>query len=106
MGLTFDWDYDKREVHLSLPGYFPKALHRFQHQAPKQSQQQPHKHNIPNYGAKQQYAEIESDEPILGNNDQKYIQQVLDTFLFYAQEVASTMLVTLSAIPSEQSSPT
>ena len=106
VGLTFDWDYDKREVHLSVPGYVPKALHRFQHIAPKHRQQQPHKHNIPNYGAKQQFAKIESDEPILGDDDKKYIQQVLGTFLFYARAVDSTMLVALSAIASEQATPT
>jgi hypothetical protein len=27
-----DWDYDKREVHLSMPGYVQKALKRFQHE--------------------------------------------------------------------------
>jgi hypothetical protein len=106
VGLTFDWDYEKREVHVSLPGYVPKALHRFQHERPVKLQNQPHQHTIPNYGAKQQYAKAESDEPELDDKDKKYIQQVLGTFLFYARAVDSTMLVTLSAIASEQASPT
>ena len=42
VGLTFDWDYEKREVHVSLPGYVPKALHRFQHERPVKRQNQPH----------------------------------------------------------------
>ena len=35
-----------------------------------------------------------------------YIQQVLRTFLYYARAVDPTMLVALSAITSEQASPT
>ena len=106
VGLTFNWDYDKHEVHVSIPGYVSKALHCFQHEAPKEKQHQPHKHNIPNYGAKQQYAELESNEPQLGESDEKYIQQVLGTFLFYARAVDRTMMVALSTISSEQASPT
>ena len=30
-GLQLDWDYTRREVHLSIPGYVAKALHRFNH---------------------------------------------------------------------------
>ena len=26
IGLTFDWDYDRGEVHISMPGYVAKAL--------------------------------------------------------------------------------
>ena len=106
VGLTFDWDYKKREVHVSMPDYVQKALHRFQHDKPNRRQQQPHKHNKPNYGAKQQYVEVESKEPILSDEDKKYIQQVLGTFLFYARAVDSTMLVALSAIAADQASPT
>lgn len=28
-GLTLDWDYDVKEVHLSMPGYVEKALEQF-----------------------------------------------------------------------------
>ena len=50
-GLTLDWDYEKREVHLSMPGYVEKALARFKHEKPKKPQDQPHQHTIPTYGA-------------------------------------------------------
>ena len=29
LGLTLDWDYQKREVHVSMPGYVHEALQRF-----------------------------------------------------------------------------
>ncbi len=35
IGLTFDWDYENRKVHLSMPGYVQKSLKRFEHTAPK-----------------------------------------------------------------------
>ena len=43
---------------------------------------------------------------MLGKETKKYIQQVLRTFLYYVRAVDPTMLVALSAIASEQASPT
>ena len=34
LGLTFDWNYDTRSVHLSMPNYIPNALKRFKHEKP------------------------------------------------------------------------
>ena len=51
LGLTFDWDYDARKVHLSMPEYIPNALKRFRHDRPHKRQDQPHAHIPPNYGA-------------------------------------------------------
>ena len=43
---------------------------------------------------------------MLGKEAKKYIQKVLGTFLYYSRTVDPTMLVALSAIASEQASPT
>jgi len=106
LGLTFDWDYESRCVHLSMPGYIPDALKRFKREKPKKWQGSPHVHIIPNYGARQQFAKVEVDERVLKDDDKRYIQQVLGTFLYYARAVDPTMLVALSAIASEQAKPT
>jgi hypothetical protein len=37
LGLTIDWDYIHRKVHLSMPGYIEKALLRFGHTPPQQT---------------------------------------------------------------------
>ena len=29
IGITLDWDYEQRQVHLSMPGYVRKALQQF-----------------------------------------------------------------------------
>ena len=104
-GITMDWDYQKREVHLSMPGYVKEALKRFQHELTK-IQNQPHPHVPPRYGEKIQYAKPQDDSPKLSATDKKFIQQVTGTFLFYARAVDSTMLTALSAIASQQADPT
>ena len=81
--ITLDWDYKKRKVHLSIPGYVERALTRFRHPMPKQLQHQPHKHTVPTYGATIQYAKDDDATHPLLNEEKKYIQQVLGTFLYY-----------------------
>ncbi len=38
LGLTLDWDYKYRKVHLSMPGYIEKAAIRFGHEPPNKPQ--------------------------------------------------------------------
>ena len=104
-GITLDWDYVKRKVHLSMAGYCSEALQRFRHAAGK-VQDQPHQHSIPMYGSTIQYAKKLDDSPKLDKEDKLFIQQVTFIFLYYARAVDSTMLVTLSAIAAQQSDPT
>jgi hypothetical protein len=101
LGLTLDWEYAKRKVHLSMPGYLPDALARFKKERPTKPQPQPHAHTPPNYGAKVQYAKEEREEEILGDEETKFVQQVCGTFLYYGRAVDITMLVPLSAIASD-----
>ena len=39
IGITLDWDYKRRKVHLSLPGYTDKALKQFNHTKKKKENQ-------------------------------------------------------------------
>ena len=39
IGITLDWDYKRRQVHLSMPNYVEKALKQFQHTLKKKQQQ-------------------------------------------------------------------
>ena len=105
VGITLDWDYPGKKVHLSMPGYCGEALVRFGHELRKRTDQ-PHPHVIPTYGAKVQYAKEEDLSPKLSPEDKTFIQQVTGTFLYYARAVDNTMLVALSAIASQQASPT
>jgi hypothetical protein len=106
LGLTLDWDYDRREVHLSMPGYVHEALQRFQHAMPRRLQHQPHPNVEPSYGTKIQYANAADSSRPLTPKEKTFVQQVLGTFLYYARAVDGTMLTALSAIAAEQSAPT
>jgi hypothetical protein len=75
--------------------YVPKALTRFQHQAPSKLQHQPYPHVKPNYGAKVQLMEDTDTSALLPPKGKKFIQEVISTFLYYAQCVDSTVLAAL-----------
>ena len=106
IGITFDWDYRNRKVHLTMPGYIRKALQRFGHERPRRQQNSPHPHVAPIFGAKAQYVEVETPSTPLDKEGQKYVQAVTGTLLYYSRAVDSTMLVALNAIATQQASPT
>ena len=106
IGLTFEWDYQQRRVHLSMPKYIAKALERFQIDPPARRQDSPHPHAMPIYGARIQYAMDDDTSSEVSPNDKKFIQQVTGTLLYYARAVDPTILVALSAIAAQQSKPT
>jgi hypothetical protein len=105
-GITLEWDYVKRTVDMSMPGYVEAALRQFQQSPPTQPQHSPYPSAIPMYGAKIQYAEDPNTSPRLPKNAVTRIQQIIGTFLFYACAVNSTMLAALSTLSSEQASAT
>jgi hypothetical protein len=105
-GLHMDFDYEKREVHISIPGYVDAALKRFKHVKPTKPQNQPYPHNPKQYGSKAQYVETIDDTPLLDKDDKRFIQEVTGTFLFYARAVDATMLTALSSLAAEQCNPT
>ena len=71
LGLTLDWDYNGRHVHLSMPGYIKKALIRFGHVPPAKPQHQPHKHTKSTYRATVQYAKAKDTTKPLSKEEKK-----------------------------------
>jgi hypothetical protein len=106
IGLTIDWDYDKRQVHVHMPGYLDKTFLKFKHIAPSKKQNSSHPHTIPQYGAKTQYAESQDESPLLNKEDTTHVQAVMGTLLYYAGAVDSTILTALSSLTTEQAKPT
>jgi hypothetical protein len=106
IGITMDWDYDRRKVHLSMPGYKDKALRQFQHQKPPEPQHSPFECATINYGAKKQYATQESTAPLLDKKGKRFIQRVCGKFLFLGRAVDQTLLCPISAIASQSAKPT
>jgi hypothetical protein len=105
VGMHLQWDYEKQQVHLHMPGYVKKALIQFGHQL-QQKQNQPFPHTPIKYGTKKQYAKEESQSPKLDKARKKFIQQVCGKFLFLARAVDGTILTPLSAIASQSADPT
>ena len=56
IGITLDWYYERRQVHLSMPEYVEKALQKFRHDFKKRTQNQPFPSAKIHYGAKKKYA--------------------------------------------------
>eukprot|EP00804_Cyclotella_cryptica_P028751 CCRYP_008236-RA/>CCRYP_008236-RA protein AED:0.36 eAED:0.40 QI:0/0/0/1/0/0/2/0/357 len=84
-GIQLNWNYDNKTPDISMPNYIHKALHMGR------------QHKI-------RYQQI-----ILTPLDAaglKRIQQIFGSLLFYAQAVDNIVLLSLSAIASEQASPT
>ena len=106
LGLDLDWDYETRIVYLSMLDYVKAAIARFQHKPPRKPQDQPHLHVKPKYGATKQYAPDDDDSPLLDQAGQKFVQEVIGTFLYYARAVDLTMLPALGSIATQQAQPT
>jgi hypothetical protein len=106
IGITLDWDYDRRKVHLSMPGYKDKALRQFQHQKLPEPQHSPFKCATINYGAKKQYATQESTARLLDKKGKRFIQRVCGKFLFLGRAVNPTLLCPISVIASQSAKPT
>ena len=77
IGINLDWDYTRRQVHLSMPGYVKKALKQFDHTL-KKKQYQPYPRVPIKYGAKKEYATQQSTAPLLYKNGKKYIQKACE----------------------------
>ncbi|KAL7480205.1 hypothetical protein ACHAW6_011039 [Cyclotella cf. meneghiniana] len=96
------WDYNKRTVDLSMPGYIEKALQRFQHAPPAQPQHAPYKSAPVQYGGSTQLP-LTDNTASLTPSQIKHIQQVVGTLLYYSQAVDPTLAAALSAIAARQS---
>jgi hypothetical protein len=105
-GLTLDWDYKKRTVDLSMPGYIIAALHKYQHPAPARPEHAPHTWDPPIYGAKTQFVNEETTSPVLSDKDVNKLQQLTGTLLYYARAVDPTLIMPINFLASEQSNAT
>ena len=62
-GLELEWNYNKREVLVSMYNYVTKALHKFNHPTPKRSQYAPHQWTQSSYGATKKLATLLDTSP-------------------------------------------
>jgi hypothetical protein len=76
IGLTIEWEYENRKNHIHMPGYLEKAFTRFKHEMQKKTQNSPHPHVKPKYGAKIQYAKDNNKSPPLSKEETNMFKQL------------------------------
>jgi len=105
VGIDLQWDYDKRTLETSVPGYVKEALHQLQHKAPPKPVHSPAKAKPIQYGAKIQTTAEDTSEP-LSEEGIKKIQSAVGKFIWYGAATDPTMAKTLSSIANKQAKAT
>ena len=102
-GICLKWDYVKRTLDISMPGYIVKQLQKYKHASPPKPQHCPYAPQPKQYGSEAQCPLPPDSSPPLSNDDIKHVQRVIGSILYYARAVDLTVLMALSTIASEQS---
>ena len=77
LGLTIDWNYAQGYVDISMPNYVRKALHEFQHPAPRRPTHLPSKWIAPAYSSRIQYTKPPDTSPPLDADGIIHVQRVV-----------------------------
>ena len=104
LGFTIEFDYPRRTVTLSMPGYIAKALQRF---APslQTGANSPAIYVPPNYGIGQQTPSIDTSTP-LSLAETTTLQEIVGSLLYYARAIDVTILPAVTHLSSLQANPT
>jgi hypothetical protein len=105
-GITLKWNYVRKHVDLSMPGYIKDGIHKFQHPLPKRPQYVPHNWTISAYGQRIQYAPLPEAAPPATAQEITRAHAIVGTFLYNARAVDPTLLVLLSVLDSHLSTAT
>jgi hypothetical protein len=80
-GLSIKWNYAKKYVDISMPGYVASTLERLQHPPPSRPQHAPHLWTQPAYGQKLQLAPID-DTAKLDQKGIHFVQSCVGLLLY------------------------
>jgi hypothetical protein len=101
-GIKLNWDYDKRTLDISMPGYIKKLLQKYKHRVLSKLQHCPYSPSPKQYGAKVQAPIPVNVSPKFLPKEIKEIQRVIGSILYYARAVDITVLIALSSIAIKQ----
>jgi len=102
VGITIDYQKEKKYIDLSMPGYVQKALVRFG-KTDVRGVNSPLTYVPPNYGAKSQTLKPDSTGAALLTPAQiLYVQEVVGVFLYYSRAVDPLMITAINKIGSRQ----
>lgn len=105
LGYHIAFDDTEHTVTLSMPEYVPKLIARFFPDGIPRGAASPAVYVPPQYGATVQLAPTD-DTPQLDALDEKRLQEIIGSLLFYARAVDCTMLTAVNHVSSEQAHPT
>ena len=105
-GMTLEWNYAKKYVDVSMPGYVTNTLHIFRHTTLSKLQYSPFKFIRLNYGSMVQYAPETNISQLLSASGKTCVQQIVGTFLYYARAIDNTIFPALDLLSASQSKPT
>jgi hypothetical protein len=101
-GICLDWDYTKRTVDISMPGYIKKKLQQYSQIASKRVQNFPYMLAPKQFGSKAQAPLPPDSSPKLDKAGIKKGQKIVSSILYYACAVDMTVLMALSTIAANQ----
>ena len=103
-GIKLKWDYDACTLDISMSGYIIKQLQKYKHASPTPTRPQhcPYTPEPKRYGSDAQRPLPKDTSPPLSKEDNKHVQRVIGSILYYARAVNLRVLMALSTITSEQ----
>ena len=96
--IQLKWNYKQGSATLSLSGYIALVLARFWKKHKFRIQDFPHPYNAPKYGRTTQFAPDIPETSEISTDNNKFLEQVLGTLLYFAMTIDYTMLVTINVI--------
>ncbi len=99
-------NYEKHHVDLTMPVYVKKQLTKYNHVASLKPQHCPYAPNPIKYGKDNQATSPLDKRLCLNKAQKKHIQQIVGSFLYYAQAGDPTILMALLEIAFQQVAPT
>eukprot|EP00804_Cyclotella_cryptica_P014175 CCRYP_005592-RA/>CCRYP_005592-RA protein AED:0.28 eAED:0.24 QI:0/0/0/1/0/0/2/0/659 len=100
-GITLDWHYEEKYLHISMPGYVTKQLTKYNHPHPKKPVNTPWEPYPIKYGHPIQETLPEDDSPLLTKQNIKHIQQIVGSFLYYARATDPTIPMPSASSPTQ-----
>ena len=111
-GIKLNWHYnngivdDRRYLDMAMPTYVAKQREKYDHPRPSRPQDCPYAPAPIKYGVESQTPAPIDDSPRVGPKEEKFVRQVVGSFLYYGRAVDPTILMSLSELASQQSAPT